>query len=125
MVHESLIQIIGVHANTRTAIGRVLLSQSDQSFRKLVVIFSKHVNGAVNHFHQEACMHDETTASDELGWIGIDIQGESKEDLSFGTLLKETKRKKKRRRMGVSHVPGSRMDSFRREGCDVRHMTAF
>ena len=35
-------------------------------------------------------MHDETSATDELGGVRVDVQRESKQDLSFGTLLKET-----------------------------------
>jgi len=35
-------------------------------------------------------MHDETSATDEFGGIRIDVERKSKQNLSFGTLLKET-----------------------------------
>lgn len=37
-------------------------------------------------------MHDETTAAHELRRVGIDVERESKQDLSLGALVKEAEK---------------------------------
>lgn len=72
------------------AVADVLFAQFGEDFGQEFNVGAEHVEGRVEHLDEVGGVHEESFGFEDFGGVGVDVDGESKEDLGLWAFDKET-----------------------------------